>query len=286
MGSTHLLFHNQGKGAPIGLPDWKRDTWVVPTDIPLVEANALRWLYDNTAGDNWTTNTNWGLTTTANDWYGITVVGGNVTVIDIDTNNLVGNIGAFAIDAFTVLLTLQMHANAGLIGDISGWTPPITVKTLYLFTTGLSGDVMAGWTLWADLDYLRLDNTSISGDMAGWVIPAGVIHLYVNSTNASGVPDLSSATSIDLFRYGFCSLPEADVDGVLLAIATRFSAGGFTAATPEIRIGGTNAAPSGAYADEDPPSTGLGAVFEICTDPETTGYNTWVVLVAGSGPYP
>ena len=40
-------------------------------------------------------------------------------------------------------------------------------------------------------------------------------------------------------------------------------------------IGGTNAAPSGTYADEDPPTTGKGFIYELENDPESEGFRAW-----------
>lgn len=233
MGATHLLFHNQGRGRPIG------DVWVTPNDIPADQAAALKWLYDNTDGANWTDNTNWGKTKTANDWFGVTVAGGVVTSLAVNSNNLVGNISSWAVSDLSSMATLVIRSNPSLTGDISGWTVIAAMRFFHIYSTQLSGS-----------------------------------------------PIMTSAAAIDQFYYHSCGLAEADVDAVCLAIATRFSAGGFTDAAPALNIGGTNAAPSGVYADEDPPITGLGAVFEICTDPEGTGFNTWTATVTGSGPYP
>jgi hypothetical protein len=42
-------------------------------------------------------------------------------------------------------------------------------------------------------------------------------------------------------------------------------------------MNGTNAAPTGAYADEDPPVTGKGMIYELVNDPETEGFNKWTI---------
>ena len=305
--------------------------WTDPTDIPAAEAAALKWLYDNTDGPNWTTSTNWGQTATAANWFGITLVGGKVTRIVLGNNNLVGNIGGFAIGDFTTLQRLQIESNASMSGDISGWSIPATLQIFYLNNTLVSGDVsgwtmpnsliytllhhtsisgdlsswdiptsavwfelnqtsvsgdISGWTLPAGLVYLYLNVTSVSGSIAGWTIPAALQRLYLYSTSLSNTPVMTSMAAIREFYYQGCRLSEAHVDAVCLALYTEWATGALTYATPALSIGGTNAAPSGAYADEDPPSTGLGAVYEICNDPETTGYNTWTASVTGSGPYP
>ena len=52
---------------------------------------ALVALYDSTDGINWNNNTNW-LTGPVSSWYGITVTGNRVTKIDLEDNNLQGNL--------------------------------------------------------------------------------------------------------------------------------------------------------------------------------------------------
>jgi len=236
--------------------------WITPADIPSAESVALKWLYDNTAGDAWTDNTNWGKTPVANDWFGVTVAAGRVQRISMANNNLIGDITAWDIEDFETMTMLNIVDNTGVTGTITTWVlPPL---------------------FW----YFSIGSVDFDGDISGWVLPASLQYFYVYSTSLDGAPILTSAVNLSDLRYHNCSLPQAMVDAVLLAVAARFSAGGFTAATPAIVLGGTNTAPSGAYADEDPPTTGLGACFEICTDPEATGENTWTATVTGSGPYP
>jgi len=227
--------------------------WVVPTDIPAAEAAALKWLYDNTNGADWTTKTNWGKTATANDWHGITVAGGKVTIIALDDNNLVGNVGSWNVAAFTGLQTLQIFSNASLVGDTSSWPLPAALLALYLRNTGLSG--------------------------GGWTIPATLKYAYVYSAAFSGAPDFSVAAAIRDFRYQDNGLSQADVDATLAAIYARRAS--FTYAAPALLIGSDNAAPSGTYQDGDPPTTGLEYVYELANDPETEGFNTWTISYNG-----
>jgi hypothetical protein len=52
---------------------------------------------------------------------------------------------------------------------------------------------------------------------------------------------------------------------------------GYTYATPILNVAGTNAAPSGVYADEDPPITGKGFIYELVNDPEAEGFKKWAI---------
>ena len=77
------------------------------------------------------------------------------------------------------------------------------------------------------------------------------------------------------YRYNSCSLSQSDVDDVLAGIYARRAS--FTDATPDLQIGGTNAAPSGTYQDGDPPTTGKEYAYELENDPETEGFNVWTI---------
>ena len=66
-----------------------------------------------------------------------------------------------------------------------------------------------------------------------------------------------------------------NIDDVLARLYTDWA--NLTDATPILHVAGTNPAPSGSYADEDPPTTGLGYAYELIEDPEATGYNVWTI---------
>jgi len=220
------------------------------TDVPQSEGDALIWLYKATNGPSWTNHTNWLQTHTVGNWFGVTVAGGHVTQVQVSNNNLVGNVGGFPIANLPLMQRLYLNANA-VLGDISSWTLPAPMVALLLHGTGLSG------------------NTS------GWVLPAPQQYLQLNNTSLSGTPDISGNTAMGTYNYYDCALSQANVDAVLLSIYNRRAS--FTNATPDLLIAGTNAAPSGVYADEDPPVTGKGMAFELVNDPEAEGFNVWTV---------
>jgi hypothetical protein len=198
------------------------------TDVPYVEAYQLRLLFRLTAGNAWTTKTNWLSATTAATWFKITVAGGRVTKIEPGANNLVGSIATWGFNTFTALTTLNINTNAGLVGSI-----------------------------------------------ASWVLPASLVYFYVYSTAVSGSPAFTSAVVLANFQYQNCALPQATVDLIVSRIYARRMS--FTFATPSALVGGTNAAPSGVYADEDPPTTGKGFIYELVNDPEVEGFRKWAI---------
>ena len=246
--------------------------WTVPTDISGADALALKAIYDATAGESWSDNTNWGQTETANDWYGVTVGGGRVTTLDLNANNLNGSVASWTMP--TAVVTLYLHANVNLSGDISSWVLPSSLGSFLAYSTSISGDV-SGWVLPSSLIYFYVHLTSVSGDISSWVLPASALNFYISSTSINGTPVFTSAVALKDFQYQSCGLSQADVDANVLGLYNRRAS--FTYATPVANIGGTNSAPSGIYQDGDPPTTGKEYIYELVNDPESEGFNQWTI---------
>ena len=221
------------------------------TDVPQSEGDALIWLYEHTNGPNWTNHTNWLQTHTVGNWFGVTVAGGHVTAVNLSNNNLIGNIGGFPVHSFPSLGTCQLYTNAGLTGNIGGWT-------------------------WSDpTTHIRFDNTGVSGDVSGWAVPVVTTHLYLFASSLSGAPNLGINTAMREYYYHDCGLVQANVDAVLLSVYTRRMT--FAWAAPGLTVGGTNAAPSGVYQAACPPTTGKEYAFELVNDSCLDGFNKWIV---------
>jgi hypothetical protein len=60
------------------------------SDIPPAECSALKDIYENTGGSNWTNKTGWGTSASACSWHGVTCTSGHVTSISLGNNNLTG----------------------------------------------------------------------------------------------------------------------------------------------------------------------------------------------------
>lgn len=106
--------------------------------IPKTEYQALLDLYNALDGQNWRDNTNWldTVNCTVDDWYGVTVENGHVTMINIDHTNRSGIIPK-SIGDFTKLLILQL-SYCGISGTI-----PVEISNL------------------SELTYLNLSNNYI-----------------------------------------------------------------------------------------------------------------------------
>jgi hypothetical protein len=259
------------------------DAGFVPSDCPQAEADALIWLYNNAGGPNWTSKTGWLTDPIVNNWSGITVTAGHVVSITLTANNVNGNVGDWHLNGFsdlTALKTLRINANLGLTGDVSGWTLPATLEDIFLASTHLSGD-LSGWTMPAPLWWIDLSTSQVAGDITGWIFTAELKYLYISDTGLTNVPDVSACALVRRIRYNNCALSQADVDAFLAHLYANRAT--YTYGALQLFIGQSNAIPSGAYADEDPPTTGQGYIYELCNDPEAEGFQTWTITYKANG---
>jgi len=269
----------------------------VPVDVPQAEADCLIALYNLTDGDNWTVNTNWLVDTTVGNWFGITVVGGHVTQVLLNANNLIGSLATWSPDCLPSLTHLYLHSNAGLIGDLSGWTFPAGLFRLFTYSASFTGDLsgwtfpatlqqlylnansftgdLSGWTLPAGMTRINVSNNLFTGDLSGWMIPAVTTNLELYANGFTGTPDISANIAMRYYYYFDNALIQANVDAVLLSVYNRRMA--FTWATPTLNVGGTNLAPSGIYQAMCPPTTGKEYAFELVNDSCGDGFNKWTV---------
>ena len=131
------------------------------TDIPVSECNTLVALYDNTSGPTWTKHTNWEITTTACNWYGITCTSSYVTQLFLRSNMLKGSI--LSLNGLTKLTNLDLSLNqlGGSIPSLSGLT---NLQIVYLFSNQLSGSIPSLMGL-TSLQAFYLNNNQLSGSI-------------------------------------------------------------------------------------------------------------------------
>ncbi len=112
------------------------------TDIPQSEADALIYLYNIGGGVGWTNQTGWKTDPVVGNWDGITVSGGHVTRILLQSNNGTGDISGFKAESFTKLQRLYLHDNS-FSGDLSSWdlSGLVNFTRLYLHSNSTSGTV-------------------------------------------------------------------------------------------------------------------------------------------------
>ena len=183
----------------------------------------------------------------------------------------------------TGLTDLSLYNMAGVTYNANTNPLPTGLTTLYI-------NNLPSLTYNANTNPLPAGLTSLTlNTLAGLTynantdpLPAGLTTLYLNNLagltyNANTDPLPAGLTSLSLVNSA--NLTQAQVDAVLAGIyANRAN---YTYATPTLDLLGTgNAAPSGAYADENPPTTGNGYKYELVVDPQAEGFKKWAITTA------
>jgi Leucine-rich repeat (LRR) protein len=135
-------------------------------EIPQRECLALVALYTNTNGDAWNNKTNWLVTTTPSNWFGITVTDGHVTTIDLGSfNNLNGSFPP-EIGDIPNLQTLRVHWANGLHGEIPPQIGNLTnLIRLEISNTTLGGELPSTIGGLVNLQVLSLPSNQLSGSI-------------------------------------------------------------------------------------------------------------------------
>lgn len=152
------------------------------------EFNALKDIYESLGGSNWTYKTNWPTvgnwpaTATASQmgtWQRVTVANGDISSLQLHSNNLVGEI-------------------PGSIGDLRKLT------ILYLYGNQLTGAIPSSIGLLTKLDYLYLHSNQLSDNIPSTLNQLNKLrYLKLNNNRFSGnIPDLSGLTSLINFDLG------------------------------------------------------------------------------------
>jgi len=148
--------------------------------------HSLSVLYTRTAGDRWRNNSNWNIRDIPNEeelqqWYGLTIIDGWVSELNLQYNNLVGEIPD-ELTNLTQLRTLLLSGNrlSGLIPD--GIQRLTELERLNLSVNSLSGPIPAELGKLSHLRVLDIFDNSFNGD-----IPASLGNLSeLKSLNLEG----------------------------------------------------------------------------------------------------
>ena len=207
-------------------------------------------------------------------------IGSMVNLTTIVLNNLPNvTVGAGEIGGLTSLTVLYLDTLANVTvgsGEIGGLTNLTYLRLYNLANLTVGAGEIGGLTSLTYLNLNTLANVTVGAGEIATLTSLRNCYL-INSDNIALQTDFPATIRTIQYENG---LIEASVDAVLAGIYADRAA--FTWATPSLDIAGDgNATPSGAYADEDPPSTGLGYVYELANDPETEGFNTWSITYEG-----
>ena len=165
-------------------------------------------------------------------------------------------------------------------------------------TSGLVGDIT---TLRLDrfrsnLAYLHLASTGVSGDISNLAGLSNLATLYLYSTSATcGSTFTASWVGMQKFQVQNCLMSQAAVGNVVESIWNARAT--FTYATPELNVGGTNAAPAGTVAAPPGgeasnsdwswdgakyiPLTAGAMIWDLAKDVNSEEFNKWAITYAG-----
>ncbi len=170
------------------------------------EKQALLDLYNSTNGDNWTNtlagNQPWDTNIPVCDWFGVTVVDGKITSINLNGNNLVGQISS-SINQLIYLEQLYLRTNQ--INDII----PLEIaqisnlRDLYLDGNQLTGSIPPEIGQLSNLEDLILTRNNISGNIPselGQLTNLKILQLGVNNLSGSLPSELEQLFNLTILN--------------------------------------------------------------------------------------
>ncbi|MEM0578797.1 leucine-rich repeat domain-containing protein, partial [Flavobacterium polysaccharolyticum] len=181
------------------------------TDIPQSEKDALKALYDATGGANWKNKTGWDFSKpvtgwnfsnsgAGTGWYGITIANGHVVKLELNYNNLVGNIPA-EIGQFSQLDWLNLGSN-NLSGSIPSEIGQLTQLTYLDFQRNreISGVIPSQIGQLTKLIWLRLLNNKLTGSIPpeiGQLLQLKELNLSFNNLNGVIPPQMGQLVQLE-----------------------------------------------------------------------------------------
>ena len=169
------------------------------------QRTALIALYNATAGDNWTNNTNWlGAEGTECSWFGVQCdFGGNVSNLTLRENNLIGSLPS-ELASLSALQNLDLGGNQ-LSGTIpSNITQLLNLKFIYLWGNQYTGSLPLLFGEMPQLQRLSFGGNQFSGTIPSTygnlvnIIDLDLAYNQLSGTIPSELGNLVNATSINL----------------------------------------------------------------------------------------
>ena len=249
-------FEHSNHVAKYSIPE-KLELWTAATagqtitprvDFPAQYAGRVYWQISDGTLKPATSDAEISHTFAANGPHRVRLIGvpvAELTRIDVPSDYLTGDIGKIRWNLYRNLAYLALY-NTDVSGDISNLAGLSGLKHLALSSTGVSGDIsnLAGLS---ELVYLYLYNTGVSGDISNLAGLSELVYLYLHTTSATcGSTFTASWVGMQKFQVQNCLMSQAAVGNVVESIWNARAT--FTYATPELNVGGTNAAPAGTVA--------------------------------------
>jgi hypothetical protein len=170
------------------------------TEIPKTECEALEALYYSTGGPGWINQSGWLSTLTPCSWFRITCEDGHVSMINLYSNNLVGQIPA-ELENLTYLTYLGLNQNY-LSGEIPHEFGNLTnLERIFLYYNQLSGSIPIELGNLPNLTHLSVFNNNLSGEIPielGNLTELQSLQLSNNQLTGEIPPELGNLSSLRL----------------------------------------------------------------------------------------
>lgn len=146
----------------------RRELVVVPPRVPLTalqrDSIAAVQIYNATGGTDWTRRNNWLTNATINRWQGVTVEGGRITQLTLDSAGLRGVL-PIAVSTLTALKVFRARGNS-LEGALpTGILLLPQLQELSLSNNQFTGEIPSGIGSMVGLTSLRLDGNRFAGQI-------------------------------------------------------------------------------------------------------------------------
>ena len=186
-GKYEARFDLDGDGS-IGFSDFLEFASQFGKKVPSrlkADREALVALYNATDGDNWTDKTNWLTDSDLSTWFGVTVLNGRVTELDLGENNLTGEVPP-QLGNLSGLTVLSLGRNA-----LSGSMLPFSPRQLS--GNALSGAIPVELGNLSNLEVLNFSGNALSGSIPAFLGNLANLEVLNFSGNA-----LSGAIPVEL----------------------------------------------------------------------------------------
>lgn len=165
---------------------------------------ALVAFYNSTGGPGWTNDSNW-LTGPVSSWYGVTVEGGRVKKIILNSNNLSGTLPT-DLGQLSALTTIACSNDNGLTGEIPDELFQIgSLRQIGIGNCSLIGTIPNNIGNCAYLTELNLPQNNLTGPIPpeiGNLDSLIFLDLHDNQLNGSIPPELGNCTNLWELRLG------------------------------------------------------------------------------------
>ena len=249
------------------------------SEIPLAECEALVALYNSTDGTNWVDNTDWLQTNMPCSWYGVDCYGSHVGTINLQANQLTGNIPP-ELGSLIGLGSLYLSFNQLTFGIPSELGSLPDLYSLHLAYNQLTGIIPPELGSLVNLEHLDLRDNQLNGSIPpelGNATSLSSLFLVNNQLTGeipSSITNLVNLQSIT-FDCGFTS-PDANVTDFLNQLVPDWEQ---CQPNMEVRLAGMGGPPVIVNGDMTP-GMDDGTVFFSVT-PGETSIRTFTVGNAG-----